>query len=159
ADRGRIAAGVRRARLSYASRRLAARHSPRRRAGRGFVRRHRAADGEPRTENRERKRAYQSGDDADVDLLRSVLLLRALSADGATGHQSFTADGAQRCAARHHSARRDAELASRPNHHPGALGWSVFLAGAALVPLDVERSRIRIWRSLPLSYRPALARI
>ena len=37
------------------------------------------ADRQPRAENRERERAYESGDDAHVDFFRGLLFLRALS--------------------------------------------------------------------------------
>ncbi len=47
-------------------------------------------------------------------------------------------DGAQRCFAGHHSARRVLAVAARPDRGAGGLGWSVVRAGFALVPLELR---------------------
>ena len=109
-----------------------------RRAGRDFVRRHRPADRQPRAEDRERQRADQPGDDADVDLLRRVLLLRALPCRWCS----------QLIKALPLTALNDAlraiilqgatsEFAMAADRDAGAVGRSVVCAGAEVVPLEL----------------------
>ena len=132
------AAGIRRDRVSCARRRQPSVDPADWRAGRGVVRRRRLADRQPRAENRERQRIDQRRDDADVDLLRRVLLLRTLSEDVPAGDSRAATDRAQRRAPSHHSSGRDFQLTTRQDRRSRDLGRRVVCAGVALVPLELS---------------------
>ena len=96
-----------------------------------------AAHRQPGAENRKRQRADEPGDDADVDLLRRIFLLRALSRDVAALHQIAAADRAERCLAGHDSSGC---LPGCPVGAPAgacAVGRNLLRAGSSLVPLDL----------------------
>ena len=79
--------------------------------GRSFIRRRWPAHRQPRAKDRKRQRADQPGDDAHVDFLRRVLLLRTLPEDRSAADQGAAADRVERCLARHHPAGREPEFA------------------------------------------------
>ncbi len=99
--------------------------------------RSRIADGQPRAEDRKRERADESGDDADVDFFRRVLLLRALPCRDSAADQGLAADGAERCAAGEHSGRHAADSSMAATVGDGRVGRSFVLAGAEMVSLDL----------------------
>ncbi len=110
-------------------------------AGCGVVWRDRLADCQPGAEDRERQWTDQRSDDADVDLLRCFLLLRAFSQNGSSGDPGAAADRAQRCFAGDHSAGRAVEFAAGPHRGAGGMGWTVVRSGFALVPLELGNPR------------------
>ena len=109
-----------------------------RRRRRSFIWRARPAYRQPRAKNRKHQRPDQSDHDAHVDLLRRILLLRALSRQASALHQSPAAHRAQRRPPRHHPARRISRRANLPPAHPAGLGRCVFPASPPLVPLDLS---------------------
>ena len=127
-----------------------------RRHRRAHLRRRRPADRQPRPEDREHQRAHQPGDDAHVDLLRRLLLLRALPGRDPAADQGPASDRAQRRPARQHSGRHSAgaPMAAPADHGP--VGWNFVRAGAEVVPLDVAlRAWVRLWPCVQNSVLPA----
>jgi ABC-2 type transport system permease protein len=101
----------------------------------------------PRAENRNCQRPDQCGNDADVDLLRRLLLLPAFPSHGAALHQSPAADRAQRRAQSHHPRRRLTPVAVGAPSDSRALGRDFVRPRIALVPLDVALASRRQVRS------------
>ena len=102
------------------------------------LRRRRPPNRLPGAEDRNRFRPHQPGHDADVDLLRRLLLLPKISRDHLPLHQGPPANRSQRRAQSHDLRRRPASFPIGAPACARSLGRSVVHPGSALVPLDVE---------------------
>ena len=114
-------------------------HPCHRRDRRDRLRRSRPAHRQPCPKNRKRQRPHQPGHDADVDLLRRLLLLRAFSRHHPAFHQSPAAHRPQRRAPRHHPAGRAPGLPGRPSADSRRLGRPVVHLRPPPLPLDLAR--------------------
>src|SRR5262249_7049307 len=95
---------------------------------------------EPRAKDRKRQRINQPGDDADVDLLRRLLLIRTLPGDLSAVHQSPSANGPKRLLARQHPRRHTDPASVASPAGDDCLGWGLVRAGVEVVPLDLATS-------------------
>src|SRR6185369_7020457 len=110
-------------------------------AGCNLVWRTRTFDGESRAEDRIGERPDQSRDDADVDFLRRLLLVRTLSGDHPAIHQSAAVDGIERFLAGDHPPRRIVALTGAADCSAGDLGRCELWAGAEVVPVELGKTK------------------
>src|ERR1019366_3475418 len=148
-DRGRRGGGIWPFRVWSAHARFGRRPGGAVRFGFPLFQRTGAAYRFPRPDHRSGFGPDEYGDDADVDRLRRVLLVRAVSRRAPAGDPCAPPDRRDRRAASEHAARRRPRPTGPPNGGVGHLADRVLRAGAEAVPLAVGagkragRARIR----------------